>query len=148
MSVEESLSGRLPRSSAKHISVIRKQPWTKLPGTAQCEHSTRSCLGPLARAPSQRARHLQRAMARLRCPRVPGLHSAALGLHRATAHLRVSTECQGALWVHTGMSGGRAVEWMESLPPWWDRQFSKYSWNSYSLTHFLFHFRSSKIDLN
>lgn len=29
---------------------------------------------------------------------------SALGLHRATAHVRVSTEGQGALWAHVGMS--------------------------------------------
>lgn len=51
MSVEESV-WKVAKDRAKHILVIRKQPWTKLLGTTQCEHSSCSCLGPLARAPS------------------------------------------------------------------------------------------------
>lgn len=49
MSVEESV---WKVAKDQNILVIRGQPWTKLLGTTQCEHSSCSCLGPLARAPS------------------------------------------------------------------------------------------------
>lgn len=63
LSMKECLSRRLSMTSAKHVLVTSEQPWPKLFGTPQDEHSTPSCPGPLARAPFQSTCQFQRVMA-------------------------------------------------------------------------------------
>lgn len=116
MSVKEPLSRRLSMTSVKHILVISKQPWPKLFGTPQCEHSTISCSGPLARAPFQWACHFQRVMASAHVSMFPSpAHSCSWGAQgycsSVSKHRTPRSSLASIFQIHTRMS--------RELLRWW-----------------------------